>query len=461
MELCSLAWVGYILWEDLIIMESFMENVNVVFEDINKTSKKLMVEVPYSSVKAEMEKAVERLSKTAAIKGFRKGKVPKNVIEKQYASDIRNDVAEHLVNESYAYIIKKHNLDPVSYPNISDVVLKDNEALKYQAIVELKPVFEPKGYLDMKLEEIRVEPTEEEIEKVAMSFLETKAEMKDLPADRPAVDGDWVNIDLEGEIDGIKKENLSAKSYLCQVGENTSVMEEISKGLKGMKPGDEKNISIKYDNDYHVEDLKGKEVNFKVKLNKTMEKIIPELTDELVKEAKFAESKDVFLENIKTNIKMRKEDARWSDLRHQTMQILLDENKFDVSNAEIERKLPEVRERAIRNIFGPQANKMPEKQIHEVLAKHESDIKKAAEDEVRLFYILESIAKKENISADKAEIEKELALASQAMKMSTDELKKKYGAENIENAMTNSIIERKTFNYLYDKAKITPRKETK
>jgi trigger factor len=442
-------------------MESFMENVNVVLEDINSTSKKLTVEVPYSSVQVEMEKAIERVSKTISIKGFRKGKVPRNVIEKQYADDIRNDVAEHLINESYSYIVKKHNLDPVAYPNISDVVLNDNEPLKYQAVVEVKPIFEPKGYLEMKLEEIRVEPTEEEIEKVAMSFLESKAEMKDLPSDRPAFDGDWVNIDLDGEVDGVKKDNLTVKSYLCQVGEKANIMEEISQGLKGMKPGDEKNITVKYNNDYHVEDLKGKDVNFKVKLNKTMERIIPELTDELVKEAKFAESKAVFLENLKNNIRMRKEDARWSDLRHQAMEILLDNNKFDVPNAELERKVPEVRERAVRNIFGPQANKLPEKDIKEVLSKHEAEIKKAAEDEVRLFYILEAIAQKENITANTDEIQQELKLAGQAMKMSTDELRKKYGAKNIENAMTNSIIERKTFNYLYDKAKITPRKETK
>ena len=442
-------------------MESLMENVNVVLEDVNSTSKKLMVEVPYSSVKAEMEKAIDRVSKTVAVKGFRKGKVPRNVVEQQYADDIRNDVAEHLVNESYSYIIKKHNLDPVAYPNISDVVFKDNEPLKYQAVIEIRPVIEPKDYLEMKLEEIRVEPTEEEVEKVAMSFLESKAEMKDLPTDRPAFDGDWVNIDLEGEIDGVTKDNLTAKSYLCQVGEKTSVMEEISQGLKGMRPGDEKNISIKYNNDYHVEDLKGKEVNFKVKLNKTMERIIPELTEELVKEAKFAESKAVFLDNLKNNIKMRKEDARWSDLRQQTMGVLLDNNKFDIPNSEVERKLPEVRERAVRNIFGPQVEKIPEKDIHEVLSKHETEIKKAAEDEVRLLYILEAIAKKEDISATTEEIQEELKLASQAMKMTVDELKKKYGVKNIENAMTNSIIERKTFNYLYDKAKITPRKETK
>ncbi|MEI6080699.1 MAG: hypothetical protein WCQ53_08715, partial [bacterium] len=189
------------------------------------------------------------------------------------------------------------------------------------------------------------------------------------------------------------------------------------------------------------------------------DRVLPELTEELVTEAKFAASKEEFLNNIKQNLKMRKEEVRHNGMRVQVVEHLLNENKFDVPSAEVERKLPEIRERAVRNIFGYQAPNMTEEQMKEILSKHEDEFKKVAESEVRVSYIIESIAKKENITAADEDVTKEMEGAAQAMKMTVPELKSKYGERTLKSALANSIIERKTFDYLYEKAKITEKKE--
>lgn len=436
-----------------------MESLNVKLEDLSSISKKITVEVPSAMVKKEFDKALERVSKTAVIKGFRKGKAPKTVIEKQYADTIRYDVTENLINESYHYVLKKHNLEPVGYPNISDVVLKDDEPFTYEAVIEFRPQIEPKSYTDIKVEGLTTEPTEEEIDKIVASFLESKAEMKTLEEQRPVVDGDWVDVDFEGEIDGVKQKSLSIKAYVCKIGDKNGLLEDLSKGIKGMRAGEEKNIVSKYNDDYYSEELRGKEVHFSVKLNKILDRILPVLTEELVKEAKLAASKDEFLNNIKENLRKRKEEVRNNSVRTQIVEHLLDNNKFDVPNVEVERKLPEIRERAVRNIFGYQAPNLPEAQMKEILDKHEGDFKKAAENDVRLSYIMEAIAKKENISTTPEELTKEMEGAAEAMKMTVADLKTKYGAKNLEYGLSNSIIERKTFDYLHEKAKITEKKE--
>jgi trigger factor len=436
-----------------------MEDLNVKLEDVSSISKKLTVQVPYSKVQSEMEKALEKVAQTAVIKGFRKGKAPKAVIEKQYADNIRYDVTENLINETYAEVLKKHNLVPVGYPNISDVVLKDNEPFTYEAIIEVRPQVEAKHYTDIKVEAIVAQPTEEEVDKIVESFLDSKAEMKTLVEDRPVMDGDWVDIDLDGEIGGVKQDNLTIKAYVCQIGNKTGLLEDLSKGVKGMRAGEEKNVKSTYDKEYYSEELRGKEVNFKVKLNKILDRILPVLTEELVKEAKLATSKDEFLNNIRENLKKRKEDVRQNSMKAQVIDHLLEKNKFDVPNAEVERKLPEIRERAVRNIFGHQASNMPENEMKDILDKHEDEFKKAAENDVRLSYIVEAIAKKENITATEDELKLELEGAAQAMKMTVVDLKAKYGARSLEHAVSNSIIERKTFDYLYEKAKITEKKE--
>ena len=436
-----------------------MQDLNVKLEDVSSISKKITVVVPYSKVQKEFEKALERVSKTAVIKGFRKGKAPKSVIEKQYADNIRYDVTENLINETYAYALKENNLEPVGYPNISDVVLKDNEPFTYEAIIEVRPVVEAKDYTGIKIETITTEPTEEEVDKIVLSFLESKAEMKPILEDRPVSEGDWVDIDLEGLVNGVKQKNLSVNSYVCQIGDKSGLLEDLSKGIKGMRAGEQKTITSKYGDDYHSEELKGKEVAFNVKLNKIQDRVLPELTEELVTGAKFAASKAEFLNNIKENLKMRKEEVRHNGMRVQVVEQLLNENKFDVPSAEVERKLPEIRERAVRNIFGYQAPNMTEDQMKEILSKHEDEFKKVAESEVRVSYIIESIAKKENITASEEDVTKEMEGAAQAMKMTVPELKSKYGERTLKSALANSIIERKTFDYLYEKAKITEKKE--
>jgi trigger factor len=436
-----------------------MEDLNVKLEDVSSISKKITVQVPYSKVQVEMEKALEKVAQTAVIKGFRKGKAPKAVIEKQYADSIRYDVTENLINETYADVLKKHNLVPVGYPNISDVVLKDNEPFTYEAIIEIRPQVEAKHYTDIKVEAITAQPTEEEVDKIVESFLDSKAEMKTVIEERPVMDGDWVDIDLDGEIGGVKQDNLTIKAYVCQIGNKTGLLEDLSKGVKGMRAGEEKNVKSTYDKEYYSEDLRGKEVNFKVKLNKILDRVLPVLTEELIKDAKLATSKDEFLNNIRENLKRRKEDVRQNSMKAQVIDHLLEKNKFDVPNAEVERKLPEIRERAVRNIFGYQTPNMPENEMKDILDKHEDEFKKAAENDVRLSYIIEAIAKKENISATEDELKQELEGAAQAMKMTVTDLKSKYGARNLEYAVNNSIIERKTFDYLYEKAKITEKKE--
>jgi trigger factor len=231
--------------------------------------------------------------------------------------------------------------------------------------------------------------------------------------------------------------------------------------MKGMKTGDEKEITHQYPQDYYAEELKGKETMFKVRLNKILERIIPVLTDELVKEASLGESREHFLNNIRDNIKKRKEEARMSGIRRQIIDKLLEKNKFSVPASEVERKLPEIEQRALHNIFGYQSDKVPEKQRREVLDKHKDELKKACEDDVRLSYILDAIAQKESITPTDDEIAKEIEDAAKSMSLTVDKLKEKYGERSIKMAVVGTLTERKTFDYLSEQATIKEKKEKK
>ena len=438
-----------------------MENLNFKLDDVSSVSKKLRVEIPYETVKSRMEAAFVKISKTANIKGFRQGKAPEAVVRKNYEEAVKYDVTEQLINEAYSHIVREKKLEPVSYPSVSDIKFNDGEPFIFEATFDIKPVFEPKSYKGLELEAFATEPTQEEVDKIVLSFLESRADMKTVMDVRSAQDGDWFDIDFDGYIDGVKKDEMCVKTYTCKIGDKMTLMEDLSKGISGMKAGDAKDVTTKYPDDYHAEEIKGKTVLFKVKLNKIMERILPELTDELVKELKLADSREVFFNNVKENLRARKTESRASYLRSQIIGKLIDGNKFDIPQSEVERKIPEVKERALHSVFGGHQNikGLSDQQKNEFFEKHLNDIKKASEDEVRLTYVIDAIAEKESIKPDTADIERELEATAKYMNMTVEKIKEKYGQDNLYRAASKGIIENKVYEYIQNQAKITDKKE--
>jgi trigger factor len=449
-----------------------MENLNVKVEEISSVAKKMLFEIPYEKVKAEMENAYTKLAKVATIKGFRKGKAPRSVLEKNYSETVKTDVTDHLINESYSSALSEYKISPVGYPVISDVKMDDNKPFTFEVIVEVKPSIQPKDYQGMELQGMEVEPTEEEIEHAVGNFLDSKASMKSLDDKRPAVSGDWVDVDIDGSVNGEKRTDLSASAYVCQLGVEGGLLEDLDKAFQGMSPDEQKEIVVKYPKDYHHKDLKGREVTFNIKLRKLMERIVPELSDDLFTQDDASKNlgvknKEEFLAKMKENLKHRKEDIKHRSLREQMIETLLEDNKFEVPVADIERRLPEVKERFAKNLDVSNYqhgnnHHFSKKELEELFEKHDKELRMAAENDVRLWYIISSIAEKESISASSEEIKLEIESMSKAMNMEVDKISETYGEENLRHAIKAAIMERKTFDFILNSAKIdNSKKETK
>jgi trigger factor len=277
--------------------------------------------------------------------------------------------------------------------------------------------------------------------------------MRTVEEDREVRNKDWLDIDLEGFLNNESRKDLTAKAYVCQVGDKKMLLDDLSSGIIGSKVGEEREVKAVYPSDYHIEDLKGKEITFKIKINKILDKITPELTDEIVKGE--AKSKEEFINSIKENLEYNKKYARDNDIKTQIINALLEKNSFDVPSAEVERRLPEIRERMLRNMFGPNASKLPEANIKEILSKYADDMKKIAEREVKLSYIMNAIAKVEDINVTSEEVKQELEDMAKSMNTTATKLKAKYGEANIYSGLELTIIERKTFDYLIKEANIS------
>lgn len=437
-----------------------MQNYRV--EDVNGISKKIFFEIPYEEFSKELENTLASISKTASLKGFRKGKAPKEFIRKTYGDSIKEEVTEKIININYSQAIKNDNIKTVSYPVISSLKINENGPITFEALIEVLPSVEvnESEFRGLKIDAINANVKEEEIDETIKSFLESRAQTKTVEADRAVVKGDYVNVDLIGFIDGVEKEDLKAISYITNIGTDKGLLKDLDEAILGMKPNEEKKVTVIFPEDYHSKDYASKEVLFNVKLNSLQERVVPELSDELLKEvfknSPKIQNKEDYLTLLRENLKTNKENEKQTDIRVKISELLLKDRNFDVPNAEIERKVPEIRERAIKNTFGYYANAPEYKvEIDNFLKENEEGFKKVSINELKLSYILRAIAKQQNFSATNEEIEAELLKTAKALNMTLDKFKVDYSESLAREVIELSILEQKAFKFVIDEAIIT------
>lgn len=437
-----------------------MHNYRV--EEVNSISKKIIFEIPYEEFSKEVENTLESISKTATLKGFRKGKAPKEFIRKTYGDSIKEEVTEKLINSNYTKALKETNIKTVSYPTISSLKINENGPITFEALIEVLPELQVNEteYRGLKIDANNATVKEEEINETVKSFLDSKAQTKTIDENREVVKNDYVNVDLLGSINGEEKEDLKATSYVTNVGTDKGLLKELDESILGMKPGEEKNVIVNFPENYHSKDYASKEVLFNVKLNSLQERVLPELTDDLLKEvfknSPKIQNKEDYLNLLRENLKSNKENEKQSDIRVKISDLLLKDRNFDVPNAEIERKVPEIRARAIRNTFGYYAESPEYKtEIDNFIKENDEGFKNVALNELKISYILRAIAKQQNITATNEEIEAELLKTAKALKVSLEKFKEEYSESLAREVIELSILEQKAFKFVIDEAIIT------
>ena len=262
----------------------------------SKSLKRLLkIEVDAKAVSLAFETELKKIGKKVSLPGFRKGKAPLKALRASYGKTVIPNVVENLVNENYLLAIKEHDIHPVSSPKIDFEEIVDQQGFIFSALIEVKPDISLKKYksFEFKREELSVE--ESRIQSTIDKLLDSHSENIPILEDRPAQNGDFVDIHFEGTLaNGSSLPNKSANHFVFELG-SQSFISGFEEGIEGMKFGEEKILNLKFPKDYYEQDISGQSVNFKITLNKIMKKVAPELTDDFV-----ASIKD---SNIKTVVK--------------------------------------------------------------------------------------------------------------------------------------------------------------
>ena len=421
-------------------------------EDVSSVKKTLHIEIPQDEVARELEKAYNQLKKSAKIKGFRPGKVPRSVLERMFKKDVHADVSSRLIQGSFIDAIKQAELKVVGNPELDPPELTEDSPYKYDATVEISPEIEDIDFKGLSLERTRYEASDDEVDVQLKTLQKNMAQHQKISDDRPAQDGDFVQIDFEGSKDGDPVPEFARnENFNLQIGK-ASVSEDFDKKLCGMKPGDTKEFNIKFAKDYANEKLADLEITFKVTLKEITEEILPEINDALAKKAgayeNLDELKKVILENLKQGYAKRTEQ----ELNEQVFSKLIAKTDFEVPDTMVQMELDGIVAEAERS-FSYRNISLEEMGLSkESIAEKYRD---TALKQVKRHLILGKIIDQENLTLGDDELEGGLQEMSENFNQPLEEIKKYYD-QNPDNLgyFKHTLLEKKAIKLIIDSSTI-------
>lgn len=327
--------------------------MQVSIESSKGLERQVKVSIPAEKVDSEVLQRLQKATKTVSIKGFRKGKVPLKVVKQQYGKAVRQEVMGEVVNSSFYEAIKQEDLKPVGQPKIDGIVDNPGQDLEYTATFEVYPEVKLAGLSKVSIARPVADINSDDLEKMIDVLRNQQASFDE--TDKPAEDGDKVNIDFVGTLRG-KKEfpGGSAEAQDLVLGSN-SMIPGFEDGLVGVSAGDETVLKLKFPKDYHAEDVKGKTVSFAVKVNTVSAKTLPVLDDEFFKlYGVETGGEEKFREDVEANMQRELNNAIRSNVKNRIMDQLYKLNKVEVPEALVANEIVQLKKQMIQQFGGGQ-----------------------------------------------------------------------------------------------------------
>lgn len=377
-----------------------------------------------------LDKAFNKLNKKAKIAGFRPGKAPRNIFEKNYGkTDLYVEASDDLVHQYYHHLIEEKNIVPVAEPQVNLVKLDDN-GMEVNFTFFVKPEVTLGKYKKLGIKKEQASATKKEIEERIYSMQEKFAEL--VSVDSKIKKGNIAIIDFEGFKDGIAFQGGKGENYSLEIGSN-SFIPGFEEGLIGMAKGEEKELKLTFPKDYTA-DLAGKEVTFKVKVNDIKERVLPEINESFFADLNI-EGIDS-LEKLENQVKEEIISQKQKEIDNKFLDEVL-RKATDNMTAEIE---DEIYEEEVNRMYDEFIQRMEMQGLNEEMYfkytnSTKDDLRKNMKEEaifrVRSRYLLESIAQTENINPTEEEVQEEIKKMADMYQMKEEELIKSFGGLDV------------------------------
>ena len=401
--------------------------MSVQVEKLEKNMAKLTVEVPAEEVEKALQAAYMKEKNKISIPGFRKGKVPRAMIEKMYGAAVfYEEAANILIQDNYAAAMEESKEDIVSRPTIDVVQIEAGKPFIFTAEVAVRPEVTLGKYKGVQVTKIDTTVTDEEVE-AALEKEQQKNSRTVTVTDRPVANGDTAVIDFEGFVDGVAFEGGKGENHPLEIGSH-SFIDTFEDQLVGHNTGDEVEVNVTFPEKYQAADLAGKPAVFKVKINEIKTKELPELNDEFASEVSEFDTLAEYKEDLRKHLEVEKENEAKRTKEDEALKKIIDKSTMELPEAMIETQCENMINEFAQRIAQSGLSMEQYMQFSGMTIDGlKEQVRPEAETRIKSSLVLEQIAKEENIEVSEDEINAEIEKMAAQYGMEADKLKEYLG----------------------------------
>ena len=420
-------------------------------EKLENNMAKLTIEVPADDLEKALQSAYMKQKNKIAMPGFRKGKVPRQMIEKMYGPEIfYDDAANTLIPKAYSEAYEECELEIVSRPEINVVQIEKGKSFIFTADVATKPEVKLGEYKGLEVDKVSTRVTQKEVDAKIQEEAEKNAR-EVVVTDRAVADGDEVILDFEGFVDGEAFEGGKGENYPLTIGSG-SFIPGFEEQLVGAEAEKEVEVKVTFPEDYHAEELKGKEAVFKCTVHEIKAKELPEIDDEFAAEVSEFDTLEEYKADVKAKIKEQKAADGKRNQEDQAVEQAVKNAEYEIPQPMIETQTTQMVEDFAQRIQSQGITLEQYFQFTGLTAeKMMEDMKPQAIKRIETRLVLEAIAKAENIEITDEKVDEELAKMAESYKMEVEKLKEFMG-ENEKKQMKEDLAVQEAVTFLVENA---------
>ena len=433
--------------------------MSVQVEKLEKNMVKLTIEVPAEEVEKALNAAYQKQKNSISVPGFRKGKVPRAMIEKMYGVEVfYEEAANNLMQNSYAAAVEESGVDVVSRPTVDIVQIEKGKAFIYTAEVAVKPEVKLGKYKGVNVTKANVKVTAAEVKEALEA--ERNKNARTVSVTRAAKLGDTVMIDYEGSVDGVPFDGGKAENSPLELGSH-SFIDTFEDQLVGHKAGEEVDVNVTFPEQYHAADLAGKPALFKVKINDVTTKELPKLDDEFASDVSEFETLAEYKEDLKKQLEEKKAAEAKREQEDEAIAAIVEASEMEIPEAMIQTQCEDMVNEFAQRIA--QSGLTMEQYMQfsgQTVAGLMDQVRPEAETRIKTSLVLEAIVKAEGIEATDADVDAEIEKMAGMYGMDVEQLKS-YMGEAEKASMKNQMAITKAVEFIMENVKEKAAKKAK
>lgn len=419
------------------------------FEKGEKSTVKVSITLTAKEWAEMQNRAYEKTKGKYQIPGFRKGHVPKSVIEQSYGKGAFYEEGINLAFSKYYYDVleKEPSIEPIDRPEV-EIDKLDEKGLTFTAIVPVKPEVKLGDYKGIKIDKVEYNVKDDDVTSEVNRLLEQHATEENVEG-RPAKNGDITVIDYSGSIDGVKFDGGTAEKQNLTLGSGMFIP-GFEEQVEGMNIGETKDIKVKFPDDYGAESLKGKEAVFTVTLHEIKEKKLPELTDEFIKDKTGSETVEAYKASVKEKLEKANAQRAEREIEDNIIKAITEKSEVEIPDSLVEREIDNMVQQASYRLMY-QGLKFEDylKYTNQTMDAYREGLKESAKDHVKTQLVIDKILTDEKIEATKEDIDAKIAEQAKSVGKDAEEYAKTV-SDKQRSYIENGVVIDKLFKFLKD-----------